>query len=131
MGLGYWRVATSLISGFLAKESVVALMGMLYGGTAAMTASIPTASAVALLVFCLLYTPCVAAIAAIKRELGIKWALGIVVFLLCGYYLNSIIGFVVYIVAITLLCLLLARNAFVETMNMGVEMVRSKLKKHR
>ena len=56
-------------------------------------------------------------------------ALGIVVFLLCGYNLNSIIGFVVYIAVITLLCLLLARKAFVETAKMGVEMVMSKLKK--
>ena len=78
LGLGDWRIVTALISGFLAKESVVSTMEVL-GVTSALTA----ATAVPLLVFCLLYTPCVAAIASIRRELGSKWAL-IVVFLQCA-----------------------------------------------
>ena len=75
LGLGDWRIVTALISGFLAKESVVSTMEVL-GVTAALTA----ATAVPLLVFCLLYTPCVAAIASIRRELGSKWALFIILF---------------------------------------------------
>ena len=75
LGLGDWRIVTALISGFLAKESVVSTMEVL-GVTAALTA----ATAVPLLVFCLLYTPCVAAIASIRRELGSRWALFVVLF---------------------------------------------------
>ncbi len=76
VGLGDWRICTALISGFMAKESVVSTLDILYGQdiTSVMTA----ASAASLLVFSLLYTPCVAAIASIRRELGIKWALGVV-----------------------------------------------------
>ncbi|MBQ0109883.1 MAG: ferrous iron transporter B, partial [Clostridiales bacterium] len=81
-GLGDWRIITSLVTGFLAKESVVSTLKVLFvGGTLASVCS--PDSAIALLVFCLIYTPCVAAIAAIKRELGTKWALG-VVFLQCA-----------------------------------------------
>ena len=80
LGLGDWRIATALIAGFLAKETVVSSLSVLYGSTAALTAAITPLAALALLVFCLLYTPCVAAIASIKRELGGKWAAGIVVF---------------------------------------------------
>ena len=77
LGLGDWRIVTSLISGFMAKESVVSALGVLYKGgiQSAMTAL----SAASLLVFSLLYTPCVAAIAAVKRELGFKWSIGVVV----------------------------------------------------
>lgn len=77
LGLGDWRIVTSLISGFMAKESVVSALGVLYRGgiQSAMTAL----SAASLLVFSLLYTPCVAAIAAVKRELGVKWSIGVVV----------------------------------------------------
>ena len=74
MGFGDWRVSTALISGFMAKESVVSTLSMLYGSTGALTAALSAASAFALLVFCLLYTPCVAAVASVKRELGGKWA---------------------------------------------------------
>lgn len=80
MGLNDFRIVTALITGFLAKESVVSTLTVLFGGTAAVLASISGASAAALLVFCLLYTPCIAAIAAIKRELGFKWALFVVGF---------------------------------------------------
>ena len=76
-GLGDWRICTSLISGFLAKESVVSTLGILYEHNVAGSMSAVTAAS--LLVFSLLYTPCVAAVAAIKRELGRKWALGVVV----------------------------------------------------
>ena len=76
VGLGDWRIVTSLISGFMAKESVVATMTVLFAGSLTGLGSL---TAVCMLVFSLLYTPCVASIAAIKREMGIKWALGVVV----------------------------------------------------
>lgn len=83
LGFGNWKVTTALISGFMAKESVVATLNVLYGSTAALRASITTGAAAALLVFCLLYTPCVAAIASIRRELGRKWA-AFIVFYQCA-----------------------------------------------
>ena len=76
LGLGDWRICTSLISGFMAKESVVSTLEILFGQDIA--AALPAASAASLLVFSLLYTPCVAAIASIRRELGRGWALGVV-----------------------------------------------------
>ena len=79
LGFGDWRVSTALIAGFMAKESVVSTLSVLFGSTGAMAAVLSPLAAAALLVFCLLYTPCVAAIAAIKRELGLKWAVGVVV----------------------------------------------------
>lgn len=79
MGFVDWRISTALITGFMAKESVVSTLSVLFGNTEALMASIAPLSAVSLLVFCLLYTPCVAAIASIKRELGGKWAAGVVV----------------------------------------------------
>ena len=81
LGLGDWRICTSLISGFMAKESVVSSLQILFGG--AVAASISPVAAASLLVFSLLYTPCVAAIASIRRELGRRWALGVVIFQ-CG-----------------------------------------------
>ena len=83
LGFGDWRISSALISGFMAKESVVSTLTVLFGTTGALTAALAPAAAAALLVFCLLYTPCVAAIASIKRELGWKWAVGIVL-LQCG-----------------------------------------------
>lgn len=77
IGLGDWKICTALISGFMAKESVVSTLEVLYGGN--VTAVMSSISAAALLVFSLLYTPCVAAIAAVKRELGSRWAVGVVV----------------------------------------------------
>ena len=77
LGLGDWRICTSLISGFMAKESVVATLEVLFG--AGIGSVLSPVAAAALLTFSLLYTPCVAAIAAIKRELGIKWAVGVVI----------------------------------------------------
>ncbi len=77
LGLGDWRICTSLISGFMAKESVVSTLEVLFG--AGIGSVLSPVAAAALLAFSLLYTPCVAAIAAIKRELGIKWAVGVVI----------------------------------------------------
>ena len=77
LGLGDWRVVTSLISGFMAKESVVSTLEILFGSS--VSTAFTTLSAVSLLVFSLLYTPCVAAISSIRRELGHKWAVLVVV----------------------------------------------------
>lgn len=74
LGFGDWRIVTALVAGFMAKESVVSTISVLFGTTVALQAVLSPGSALALLVFCLLYTPCVAAVAAVKRELGGKWA---------------------------------------------------------
>ena len=74
LGFGDWRVSTALITGFMAKESVVSTLTILYGSSAALGAALSPAAAAPLLVFCLLYTPCIAAVASVKRELGGKWA---------------------------------------------------------
>ena len=95
LGFGDWRISTALISGFIAKESVVSTLSVLFKSTDALLALISPAAAAALLVFCLLYTPCVAAVASIKRELGTKWALAIIV-LQCT--VAWIAGFIVYTV---------------------------------
>ena len=79
VGFGDWRIVTALISGFLAKESVVSSLTVLFGSTAVLQSSLTAVGAGALLVFCLLYTPCVAAIASVKRELGGKWATAMVI----------------------------------------------------
>lgn len=79
LGFGDWRISTALITGFMAKESVVATLSVLFGTTEALTGTLTPLSAAGLLVFCLLYTPCVAAVAAVKRELGGKWALFVAV----------------------------------------------------
>ena len=75
LGFADWRVSTALITGFMAKESVVSTLTILYGSSAAFAAALSPAAAAPLLVFCLLYTPCIAAVASVKRELGGKWAL--------------------------------------------------------
>ena len=74
LGFGDWRISTALIAGFMAKESVVSTITVLFGSTEALLATITPLAALSLLVFCLLYTPCVAAIASVKQELGGKWA---------------------------------------------------------
>ena len=74
LGFADWRVSTALITGFMAKESVVSTLTILYGSAAAFAAALSPAAAAPLLVFCLLYTPCIAAVASVKRELGGKWA---------------------------------------------------------
>ncbi len=79
LGLGDWRIVTSLISGFLAKESVVSILGVLFAAEGGVAAVISSLAAASMLVFSLLYTPCVASIAAVRRELGGKWAAYVVV----------------------------------------------------
>ena len=78
LGFADWRISTSLLTGFMAKESVVSTLTVLLGNTKSLQNILTPASAVSLLVFCLLYTPCAAAIASIRRELGGKWALAVV-----------------------------------------------------
>ncbi len=80
LGLGDWRIVTALISGFMAKESVVSVLEVLFGAEGGIAMAIQPVAAASMLVFSLLYTPCVAAIAAIRRELGSKWALYVVLF---------------------------------------------------
>jgi len=79
LGFGDWRISTALITGFMAKESVVATLSVLFGSTEALLGLLTPVSAMGLLVFCLLYTPCVAAVASVKQELGGKWAVGVVI----------------------------------------------------
>lgn len=78
LGFGDWRISTALITGFIAKESVVSTLSILFGSTVPLASVLNPAAAAALLIFCLLYTPCIAAVAAIKKELGMKWAVGVV-----------------------------------------------------
>ena len=91
LGLGDWRIVTALVTGFLAKESVVATMEVL-----SVTASMTALTSVPMLAFCLLYTPCVAAIAAVRRELGGKWATGVVIF---QCLVAWVVAFLAYLVA--------------------------------
>ncbi|MBR4342673.1 MAG: ferrous iron transport protein B [Lachnospiraceae bacterium] len=96
LGFGDWRITTALITGFMAKESVVSTLSVLFGEEAALSSLLGTPQALSLLVFCLLYTPCVAAIASIKRELGKKWAIFMVLFQ-CG--IAWIMSLIVYLIA--------------------------------
>lgn len=95
-GFSDWRIVTALISGFMAKESVVSSLLVLFGSRAAVFAILTVPSATALLSFCLLYTPCIAAVASIRRELGWKWATGLVIF---QCILAWIISLAVYLIA--------------------------------
>lgn len=79
LGFGDWRISTALITGFMAKESVVSTLSILIPSQEMLMGLLTPLTAMALLVFCLLYTPCVAAVASIKRELGGKWAVVVVV----------------------------------------------------
>ena len=79
LGFGDWRISTALITGFMAKESVVSTLSVLIPSVMGITGILNPLSAASLLVFCLLYTPCVAAVAAIKRELGGRWAAAVVI----------------------------------------------------
>lgn len=100
LGFGDWRIVTALVSGFMAKESVVSTLSVLFGDTETVLSILSTVSAAALLVFCLLYTPCVAAIAAIRRELGNKYATIVVI-------MQCVIAWVVaYLVRLVLLAIL-------------------------
>jgi ferrous iron transport protein B len=90
LGFGDWRITTALVTGFMAKESVVSTIEVLYGGMT-LTSVMSPVVAFALLVFCLLYTPCVAAVASIKRELGAKWAVFIVGFQCAVAWLGALV----------------------------------------
>ena len=97
LGFGDWRLTSSLLTGFLAKESVVSTLGMLLNG-AAVTSVLTVGGAAAFLVFCLLYTPCVAAVSAVKRELGTKWMLFVIVW-------QCVVAWIIaFIVRMILLC---------------------------
>lgn len=96
IGFGDWRISTALVTGFMAKESVVSSLTVLFGTAEALLGTLTTASAASLLVFCLLYTPCAAAIASIKRELGGKWAVAVV---LGQFIIAWIAAFPVYHIA--------------------------------
>ncbi|MBQ1407803.1 MAG: ferrous iron transport protein B [Eubacterium sp.] len=100
LGLGTWQIATALIAGFMAKESVVSVLSVVYGGAAGMAAALVPSAGLALMVFCLLYTPCIAAVASVKRELGAKWAAGLVVFQCAVAW---VMAFLVHLIAIALL----------------------------
>ena len=80
LGFGAWRICTALLTGFMAKESVVSSLVLLFGSTADLLAVLTPLSAASLLVFSLLYTPCIAAVACIRRELGARWAVGVVLY---------------------------------------------------
>ncbi len=79
LGMADWRIVTSLVSGFMAKESVVSVMEVLFKSTGGVAAALTPLTAASMLAFSLLYTPCVAAIASIRRELGSKWAVNVVI----------------------------------------------------
>jgi ferrous iron transport protein B len=100
LGFGDWRISTALITGFMAKESVVSTLSVLFGSTGSLYTAVTPLAAASLLVFCLLYTPCVAAIASIKRELGAKWAL-IIVLMQCA--IAWICAFLVHIAGMLIL----------------------------
>ena len=100
LGFGNWRMVTTLISGFLAKESVVSMLTVLYGSTQLIQQSITGVAALSFLVFCLLYTPCIAAIATVKNESGTKSAVGMVAFQ-CG--VAWIVAWIVYHICLLLI----------------------------
>ena len=80
LGFGDWRISTALLTGFMAKESVVSTLTILFGSTAELLSALTPLSALSLLVFSLLYTPCIAAVASIRRELGARWAIGVILY---------------------------------------------------
>ncbi len=99
VGLGDWRIVTALITGFMAKESVVSVLGVLFEAEGGAAAVMSAASAMSLLVFCLLYTPCVAAVAAVRRELGRKWALYVVVWQCAVAWLAALVAKLIFSIA--------------------------------
>lgn len=91
LGFNSWKLNTALISGFMAKESVVSMLTVLYGSTAALRSSLTALDAFTYLVFCLLYTPCIAAVSAYAREAGKKEAFGMIAFQICIAWIVSFI----------------------------------------
>lgn len=96
LGFGDWRIATAVLTGVMAKESVVSTISILFGSTAEILAAVTPAGVMAFLVFCLLYTPCIAAIASIKRELGSKYAAGVVVMQCCIAWTAAFITHIIF-----------------------------------
>ena len=99
LGFGDWRISTALISGVMAKESVVSTLSVLFGDTKTLLNMLNTAGAASLLVFCLLYTPCIAAVASVKKELGGKWA---TVVALGQFLIAWIVAFIIRIIGMIL-----------------------------
>lgn len=95
LGLGDWRIATSLFSGIIAKESVVSILEVLFKGMPLQQVMTP-AAAMAMLVFCLIYSPCIAAIASIRRELGHRWAIGVVVWQCVLAWMLSLLTYLLF-----------------------------------
>ena len=95
LGFGDWRLVTAIITGVMAKESVVSTISILFGSTIEMVSVISAAGAMSFLVFCLLYTPCVAAIASVKKELGGKWAAYVVVIQCVVAWIAALITYII------------------------------------
>lgn len=95
LGFGEWRLVTAILTGVMAKESVVSTISILFGSTIEMVSVISAAGAMSFLVFCLLYTPCVAAIASVKKELGGKWAAYVVVIQCVVAWIAALITYII------------------------------------
>ena len=95
LGFGDWRLVTAILTGVMAKESVVSTISILFGSTIEMVSDISAAGAMSFLVFCLLYTPCVAAIASVKKELGGKWAAYVVVIQCVVAWIAALITYII------------------------------------
>ena len=98
LGFGDWRIATAVLTGVMAKESVVSTISILFGSTVEIIEAVAPAGVLAFLVFCLLYTPCIAAIASIKRELGGRYAAGVVIMQCCIAWIAALITHTIFIV---------------------------------
>jgi ferrous iron transport protein B len=95
LGFGDWRLVTAILTGVMAKESVVSTISILFGSTIEMVSVISAAGAMSFLVFCLLYTPCVAAIASVKKEFGGKWAAYVVVIQCVVAWIAALITYII------------------------------------
>lgn len=98
LGFGDWRIATAVLTGVMAKESVVSTISILFGSTVEIIEAVAPAGVLAFLVFCLLYTPCIAAIASIKRELGGRYAAGVVIMQCCIAWIAALIAHTIFMV---------------------------------
>lgn len=98
LGFGDWRISTAVLTGVMAKESVVSTISILFGSTVEIMAAVAPAGVLAFLVFCLLYTPCIAAIASIKRELGGRYAAGVVIMQCCIAWIAALITHTIFMV---------------------------------
>ena len=98
LGFGDWRIATAVLTGVMAKESVVSTISILFGSTVEIIEAVAPAGVLAFLVFCLLYTPCIAAIASIKRELGGRYAAGVVIMQCCIAWIAALITHTIFMI---------------------------------